>query len=76
MEDGKQKRNYLETMNIYHLLPELNNENHNITSDPTEEYNCVAWGLGEGEMGGDNTTWWEPTPGYYSRKKPFQKILI
>ena len=29
-----------------------------ITSDPTDEYNCIAWAAG------DDTEWWSHLPGY------------
>jgi hypothetical protein len=44
---------------IERQCPRLLAEGYDRTSDPSAEYNCVAWALGE------NTRWWEPVPGYY-----------
>lgn len=40
-------------------LPNLSRSNHRVTSDPAEEYNCIAW------VAGDTTRRWFPYPGYY-----------
>lgn len=40
-------------------FPQLSTANHHVTSQETDAYNCVAWAAG------DNTKWWEPTPGFY-----------
>ena len=39
-------------------IPEARGQ-YEITSKVTDEYNCIAWAAG------DNTRWWEHTPGYY-----------
>jgi len=38
------------------FCPNLNAENHQVTSRATTAYNCVAWVLG------DEKRWYEPTP--------------
>lgn len=43
---------------IEDFLPTIKPTNYKITSDPTEEYNCIAWAAG------DNTRWWSYQPGY------------
>ncbi|MBL8065078.1 MAG: hypothetical protein JNM34_04375 [Chthonomonadaceae bacterium] len=30
-----------------------------VTSDQTEDYNCIAWAVS------DDQRWWDPQPGYY-----------
>jgi hypothetical protein len=35
-------------------FPNLTTTNHRITSDPTPEYNCIAWAAGDTEH------WWQP----------------
>lgn len=43
---------------IKKLFPELTSSNFRITSDPTEEYNCIAWAAD------DTDAWWWPDPQY------------
>jgi hypothetical protein len=42
----------------------LTPENHEITSEPSPSYNCIAWAVGD-----DRQWWWpapgSPVPGYY-----------
>lgn len=38
---------------IAQALPQLQPDNHNITSPYTDEYNCIAWAAGE-----DDRWWW------------------
>lgn len=40
-------------------FPNLNPNNHSITSGQTFAYNCIAWVLGETD------TWWSSAPNYY-----------
>ncbi len=40
-------------------FPALDESNHRVTSIQTEEYNCIAWAVG------DDSTWFDPAPGYY-----------
>lgn len=42
----------LRTLESY--LPGLDGADYQITSSPTDDYNCVAWALGEDD------TWWSP----------------
>lgn len=35
-------------------FPSLSRSNHRITSEESDEYNCIAWAAGE------NTAWWWP----------------
>lgn len=47
-------------MSLASLFPSLNNQNYKETSDPTDEYNCIAWAVGR------NDVWVDPTnPQYY-----------
>lgn len=39
-------------------FPDLSPDRYTITSNPTDEYNCIAWAAGE------NTSWWSHLPGY------------
>ena len=39
-------------------LPGLAQTGYEIASEPTDEYNCIAWVVG------DNTEWWSHLPGY------------
>lgn len=41
-------------MNLKDLFPNLTDQNHNLTSPRTVEYNCVAWAAG------DSSRWWQP----------------
>lgn len=41
------------------LFPKLKNVPYEVTSPEDDEYNCVAWALGEVDR------WWSPTPGYH-----------
>lgn len=41
------------------FFPALTRRNHRITSDETDEYNCIAWAAE------DNTRWWWPQPDAY-----------
>ena len=41
------------------LFPRLSRRNHTVTSNETDEYNCVAWAAG------DDENWWWPLPDYY-----------
>jgi len=43
-------------MSLEDLFPNLNAENHHITSECTEDYNCIAWAAGY------NDAWWDPNP--------------
>jgi hypothetical protein len=43
-------------MSLTHLFPGLDNDNHKVTSDATDEYNCIAWAAGH------NDAWWDPNP--------------
>jgi hypothetical protein len=38
------------------LFPQLKVSGYSITSPPTQEYNCIAWAAGDGEV------WWWPDP--------------
>ena len=40
-------------------LPNLNAQNHEITSRSTRSYNCIAWAAG------DKSRWWWPEGPYY-----------
>lgn len=44
-------------------FPKMSADNHELTSNPTRMYNCIAWAAGE------NDRWWEPNlpmdAGYY-----------
>lgn len=40
-------------------FPQLDNDNHAVTSPPTPRYNCIGWAAGSA------TRWWWPTEGYY-----------
>lgn len=40
---------------------------HDVTSDPTNDYNCIAWAAE------DDTEWWSHLPGY---KWPFQRTPL
>lgn len=40
-------------------LPNLNADNHELTSMPTPRYNCIAWAAS------NDTRWWWPTGRYY-----------
>ena len=42
-----------------HELPNLNSNNHQITSPRKNRYNCIAWAAGI------DTQWWWPEPVYY-----------
>jgi hypothetical protein len=37
-------------------FPGLANSAYEVTSPPTDDYNCIAWAAG------DDTRWWEPDP--------------
>ncbi|NES71559.1 MAG: hypothetical protein F6K24_43340 [Okeania sp. SIO2D1] len=39
-------------------FPGLSPDNYQLTSDPTTNYNALAWAIGEQE----NDRWWEPDP--------------
>lgn len=39
-------------------FPGLRDVAHEVTSDPAEEYNCIAWAAG------DQTAWWSHAEGY------------
>ena len=41
-------------MNLKDLFPNLTEQNHNVTSPRTVDYNCVAWAAG------DSNRWWQP----------------
>ncbi len=41
-------------MNLFDLFPNLTSENHEITSDKTFKYNCVAWAAHQTDR------WWQP----------------
>jgi hypothetical protein len=43
-------------MLLNEFFPKLNASNHRITSDPTGEYNCIAWAAGCSDK------WWDPIP--------------
>lgn len=43
---------------IDHQFPRLATEGYEITSDPTDDYNCIAYAAG------DTTAWWSHIPGY------------
>jgi len=40
-------------------LPNLNDGNHKVTSQPSDDYNCLAWAAGSDEK------WWDPHPDYF-----------
>jgi hypothetical protein len=40
-------------------FPRLSRRNHRITSEATDEYNCVAYAIG------DESRWWSPHPDYF-----------
>jgi hypothetical protein len=39
-------------------FPGLSNGRYTITSDPADDYNCIAWAAG------DTAAWWSHLPGY------------
>ena len=39
-------------------FPRLASEGYEVTSEPTDEYNCIAYAAG------DTTAWWSHLPGY------------
>jgi len=41
------------------LFPRLDESNHKVTSEPTVEYNCIAWAANESDR------WWDVADGYY-----------
>lgn len=46
-------------------FPDLTQDNHSITSDPTRRYNCIAWAAGDAARkwwpDSRNIGWWPPT---------------
>lgn len=44
-------------------FPKLAADGYRLTSEPTEEYNCLAWAAGH------NDQWWDPAAGYYWPKE-------
>ena len=43
---------------IDETFPKLIESGYEITSEPAEQYNCIAWAVGS------NTEWWSHLPGY------------
>jgi hypothetical protein len=43
-------------MSVPQAFPNLNATNHEVTSPPTSEYNCIAWAAEDDER------WWWPIP--------------
>lgn len=41
------------------LFPGLSDDNSDLTSPETDQYNCIAWAAE------DQAQWWSPTPGYF-----------
>ncbi|MDC0434679.1 hypothetical protein OAM69_03450 [bacterium] len=39
-------------------FPNVTRENHNVTSEETPDYNCIAWAVGIDDQ------WWDPADGY------------
>ena len=49
---GKKERSF--EMNLNDLFPNLTDDNHEITSPRTIEYNCIAWAAR------NTKRWWQP----------------
>ena len=39
-------------------FPNIGIDGYTVTSNPSEDYNCIAWAAG------DTTSWWSHMPGY------------
>ncbi len=51
-------------------FPNLNSQNHHITSPPAKRYNCIAWAAGH-----NNRWWWPSGPGFWPPGVPREETL-
>ena len=57
---------------IEETFPELTRTGYEVTSDINDDYNCIAWAVG------DNKNWWSHLPGYRwsERRGPEVECLL
>ena len=59
-------------MTLVSIFPQLNPEDYLVTSDMTQEYNCIAWAAGD-----VNRVWWPDSMGvgYWPPNTPREETL-
>lgn len=58
---------------IDNAFPNVGAGGYTVTSSPSEDYNCIAWAVG------DTTSWWSYAPGYrwpIAERSPFVENLV
>jgi hypothetical protein len=58
---------------IDNAFPNIESKGYAVTSDPSKDYNCIAWAAG------DTTSWWSDATGYRwprAERTPFVESLV